>query len=446
MGAVMGAKRLKAVVLRPGQRPPVHDPSALEELTADYARRIAHNDLSRWQHQPPGFSCWIYLHGLDAALCVDNYQKSAFDGLAAFQEANYLARPIQELGCPGCPSNCIKAIHPLDAVDLDPRASGIHQEIAGAMGPNIGVGDLDIVLRANNLCNQLGMDPTSLGFTISFTMELFERGLLSAQDNGGHALHFGDGAGALRLTEDIAWRRGLGNLLAEGSKRAADQIGGDAPRYAMHVKGLELVPFEPRSQTNLALGYAVAPIGPRYDICEHDWDFDTQVGWSHTLDLSRTLGILERISMSYIGPEKVRNFKALFNLWSAADTLDLCIFAIAPTRLLSLEQMAALLHAVTGWETSAYEIMRIGERRNHLMRWYNHREGITAARRPSPRTILRGANSRGSAAGRPIEPGGISPGHCHLLCHDGVGRARRSDGGNAVRCRSRVGAGRESNA
>ena len=215
--------------MRPGQRPPVHDPSALEELTADYARRIAHNDLSRWQHQPPGFSCWIYLHGLDAALCVDNYQKSAFDGLAAFQEANYLARPIQEIGCPGCPSNCIKAIHPLDGVDLDPRASGIHQEIAGAMGPNIGVGDLDIVLRANNLCNQLGLDPTSLGFTISFAMELFERGLLSAQDNGGHALHFGDGAGALRLTEDIAWRRGLGNLLAEGSKRAAEQIGGDAP-------------------------------------------------------------------------------------------------------------------------------------------------------------------------------------------------------------------------
>ena len=65
----------------------------------------------------------------------------------------------------------------------------------------------------------------------------------------------------------------------------------------------------------------------------------------------------------------MRNFKALFNLWSAADALDLCIFAIAPTRLLSLEQMAALLRAVTGWETSAYEIMRIGERRNHLMRW-----------------------------------------------------------------------------
>jgi aldehyde:ferredoxin oxidoreductase len=150
-------------------------------------------------------------------------------------------------------------------------------------------------------------------------------------------------------------------------------------RIVLHVKGLELVPFEPRSQTNLALGYAVAPIGPRYDICEHDWDFDTQVGWEHTLALSRTLGILERIPMQEISPRKVRNFKALVTLWSAADALDFCIFAIAPTRLLSLAQMSEMLRAVTGWETSSYEIMRFGERRLHLMRWYNLREGRTAA-------------------------------------------------------------------
>lgn len=379
MGAVMGAKRLKAVALRPGARPPVHDPARLQAITTDFARRIPQNDLSRWQYNPPGFSCWIYLHGLDAALCADNYQHSSFAGLEAFKEENYLARPTAELGCPGCPNNCIKAIQPLNAPDLDPRAGGIHQEIAGSMGPAIGVGDLDVVLRANNLCNQLGLDPTSLGFTLSFAMECFQRGLLRPEQNGGQALSFGNGPAALAMVEAIAYRRGLGDLLAEGSKRAAEMIGGDAPRYAMQVKGLEIVPFEPRSQTNLALGYAVAPIGPRYDICEHDWDFDTQVGWRHTLDLSRTLGILERIPMNAVGPEKVRNFKALFTLWSAADALELCIFAIAPTRLLSLEQMAQMVAAVTGWETSAYEIMRMGERRIHLMRWYNHREGLTAA-------------------------------------------------------------------
>lgn len=403
MGAVMGSKRLKAVVLRPSAPPPVVDRGALEALTDDFARRILHNDLSLWQQRPPGFSCWIYLHGLDAALCADNYQHSSFAGLEAFKEDAYLARPITELGCPGCPNQCIKAIHPRDGADLDPRASGIHQEIAGAMGPAIGVGDLDAVLRANNLCNQLGLDPTSLGFTIAFAMELFERGILQPAANRGQPLRFGDARAALQLVEDIAYRRDLGDLLAEGSKRAAEQIGGEAPRYAMQVKGLELVPFEPRSQTNLALGYAVAPIGPRYDICEHDWDFDTQVGWAHTLELSRTLGILERISMNYIGPEKVRSFKALLTLWSAADALDLCIFAIAPTRLLSLEQMAQMVRSVTGWETSSHELMRIGERRLHLMQWYNRREGLSAAEDRLPERFYTEAITEGPRAGDRID-------------------------------------------
>ena len=144
----------------------------------------------------------------------------------------------------------------------------------------------------------------------------------------------------------------------------------------MHVKGLEMVCFEPRTQTNLAMGFATAPIGPRYDICEHDWDFDTKVGWEHTLDSSRTLGILQRIPMQSTDESKVRNFKALNVLWSGADALDLCIFAIAPTRVLTLVEMTSLVGAITGWETSGHEIMRIGERRLHLMRMYNLREGL----------------------------------------------------------------------
>ena len=159
----------------------------------------------------------------------------------------------------------------------------------------------------------------------------------------------------LKLTDlaeaDIVGRP-VGDLLAEGSRLAAKRLGGEAERYALHVKGIEMVSFEPRTQTNLALGYATAPIGPRYDICEHDWDFDTVTGWDHTLKFSRTLGILERIPMQHTGKDKVRNYKALNTIWSACDTLDLCIFASAPTRLLSLENIAALIGAVTGWETS----------------------------------------------------------------------------------------------
>ena len=254
----------------------------------------------------------------------------------------------------------------------------IHQEIMGTLGPNCGVADLDAIFEANILCNEYGMDPTSLGFTLSMAMECLERRCIDEQTIG-LPLWFGDFRAMLRMMHQVAQREGFGNVLAEGVRRAAAQIGSEAERYAMHVKGLEMVCFEPRTQTNLALGYATAPIGPRYDICEHDWDFDTQVGWEHTLDSSRTLGILERVPMQHLGADKVRNFKALASLWSAADALDLCIFAIAPTRVLTLDEMAEMLSAVTGWNTSSYELMRFGERRLHLMRAYNLREGLTAA-------------------------------------------------------------------
>ncbi len=238
--------------------------------------------------------------------------------------------------------------------------------------------DLDAVLKANVLCNEFGLDPTSLGFTLSMAMECVERGLLD-EATAGLPLRFGNAGAMLAMIERIARRQGFGDVLAEGSKRAAESIGGEAPQYALHVKGQEMVCFEPRTQTNLALGYATAPIGPRYDINEHDWDFDTEVGWEHTLNSSRTLGILERVPMDDQGLDKVRNFKALATLWSAADALDLCIFAIAPTRVFTLEDMAAMLGAVTGWITSSYELMRFGERRLHLMRVYNLREGLSAA-------------------------------------------------------------------
>jgi len=119
-------------------------------------------------------------------------------------------------------------------------------------------------------------------------MELFGKGILTGDD--GYAIKFGDADGVEELIINIALRNGLGSLLAEGTRMAAGLIGKGSIRYAMQVKGLEMVPFEPRSQTNLALGYAVAPTGPRYDICEHGWDFDTNVGWDeNAIPLRATL-------------------------------------------------------------------------------------------------------------------------------------------------------------
>lgn len=378
MGAVMGSKRLKAVVVRGDRRPPVADAAACRAITEGYAARLLDNPLTRWQFEPPGFSAWVHTHGTDAALCTRNYRDSLFAGADAYHPDRFMAHYQGVAPCPGCPNDCIKVFGTAVPGVANGSAGGIHQEITGAFGSNLGIADPDVLFAANILCNDLGLDPDSLGFTLSMAMECVEEGLLDESDVG-LPLRFGNAAAALAMTRRIAQREGFGDILAEGTRRAADRIGPDAARFALHVKGVELVPFEPRTQTNLALGYATAPVGPRYEVCEHDWDYDTKVGWPHAMEGSRTLGILRRIPMADLRPEKVRNFKALNDVWSGADVLGLCLFAVAPTRLLKLDEMAELLAAVTGWETSSYEIMRFGERRNHLLRVYNLREGLTAA-------------------------------------------------------------------
>ena len=376
MGAVMGAKKLKTIVLRGGELPPIAHPATFDRINADFARDIPNNTLSNWQKQLPGFAAWVHLHGLDTALDTENFRTASFEGVDAYHEDNWLPLYHGVSPCPGCANDCMKIYHAGD--DLDPRAGAMHQEITGALGPNIGTTDIRVLMRLNSLCHQWGLDPVSLGFTLSFAMEAFENNIITSADTDDLDLRFGNHDAVLEMVRRIVYREDFGDVLAEGCKRAAAKIGQGADRYALQVKGLELVPIEPRSQTNLALGCATAPIGPRYDICEHDWDFDISVGWDHSLEFTRTLGILERIPMEYIGAKKVRNFKVLNNLWSGADALGYCIFAIAPTRALSLQIMTDMLAAITGWETSSYEILRWGERRNHLMRVYNNREGLTA--------------------------------------------------------------------
>ncbi len=396
MGAVMGSKLLKALVIRGGKTVAVADAAACERLTRGFEAGIRDNPLATWQLEVPGFSAWVHTHGIDAALCVRNYRESVFEHAANYRPELFLPHYRGDGDCPGCPNHCIKLLHPVGA-PADSRSGGIHQEVTGALGPNCGVAEPDVVLRANVLCNELGMDPCSLGFTISMAMECAEHGMSIP-------LRFGDGIALLQTIDDIAYRRGaLGNLLAEGVRRAAEALGGDAANWALHVKGLEMVPFEPRTQTNLALGYAVAPVGPRYDICEHDWDYDTEVGWPHSMDQSRTVGILERVPMQRLAVEKVPNCKALMTLWSGADALDFCIFAVAPTRVLTLEQMSSMLAAVTGWRTSSYEIMRYGERRLHLMRVYNLREGHSGSDDILPARFFDEAITQGKWAGTKLD-------------------------------------------
>ena len=176
-GAVMGAKRIKALVFVGGETPPVADPDALAAITRRYAERILDNALTRWQWEPPGFGTWVdgvRLEGYDG---VENYRTSRFPARAGLSVERFLAHMAwNDGGCPGCPNDCIKGF----ATDTSAaaiertraeRGGGLHQEAAGALGTNLGIGDVGAVLRLNDACLRLGMDPVSLGFSLSFAME-----------------------------------------------------------------------------------------------------------------------------------------------------------------------------------------------------------------------------------------------------------------------------------
>jgi aldehyde:ferredoxin oxidoreductase len=386
LGAVMGARRLKAIAIAGrGTATRVVDPGALAATSARYRDSVTSNPVTRWQHEAPGFGAWVG-RAAPGSFSVRNFGTSQFPFADGYAEAAFLARLAwSHDGCPGCPSDCIKGF----ASSTDPavlarfrkrRDGGLHQEAVAALGPNLGLTGADDALALNAACLRLGLDPVSLGFTLSFTMECRERGLLTAADLDGIDLRFGAADAAVAVTQRIARREGAGDWLAEGSRRAAKRLGGETARYALQVKGLEIAPFDPRAQAGLALGFATAPFGPRYDVAEHDADFDDQApAWPHALELSRALGIERRMPARAQTPEKVRSYSILSQFWSALDALLVCPFASAPVRILSLADVAAICRAVTGWEVGDDEVLAWGARRQQLMRIYNLREGLTAA-------------------------------------------------------------------
>jgi aldehyde:ferredoxin oxidoreductase len=353
LGAVLGAKNCKAVVLVGGTAPPAADPHALDEITADYASRIPENPLTLTEFSEPGFGAWP-AEGLEGYLGVRNYS-TAKAAVATFTAPVHRATG----GCPGCPQECLKSFQDSDVGTL-------HQEAVAAFGGMLGIEDLDVVLRANELCHRWGVDPVSMAGVLAFWCEL----------HGG----FGDADALLALAEDVVHGRGDGALLAEGVARAAAVLGQAAEPFAMHSKGVELCGFDPRGNHGLALAYAVHPLGPRYDAVEHDIDFDPVWGNRLFIDGAQDYGCPpDGLPMASLDDTKVEMVAALMELWSGYDAVGLCLFAAPPTRNLTGSSAAALVSAVTGWDVTPAEIREWGRRRLRLMREYNLREGLTSA-------------------------------------------------------------------
>jgi aldehyde:ferredoxin oxidoreductase len=355
LGAVLGSKNLKAVVVVPGDRPPVYDPAGLRQITDEYRGRIAQNSLTAAQLSPTGFGGWFLEPALTGYAAVGNFETSVLPTLAddaADQLALGLVGSSGE--CPGCPNDCIKRY----GNDVDEHLGGLDEEGLAALVLGCGITDLPAALNLHARCQALGLDPVSLSAVWAFLREL-------GRDGDQELAH---------VAEQIATRAPGYEQLGEGVRRLADSLG--EPTAAMHVKGLELPRYDPRASAGQALAYAVSPLGPRYEIVEHDLDFDPEDGPSHGLAQMRTLGTYDWEDMARLDSARVARTTTLLDLWSGLDALGICLFAGPPMRALTQVRVAQLVHAVTGWLTSDYELFLWGRRRWNLMRLYNLREGI----------------------------------------------------------------------
>ncbi|KKM09776.1 aldehyde:ferredoxin oxidoreductase [Clostridiales bacterium PH28_bin88] len=375
MGAVMGSKNLKAIAVRGTNKPEFYNKDTITRLAKHFAANFLENPSVRGTHRL-GTSELVSLQNVTGQLPTRNFRSGYFenaDDISA--EAIHEKLFVKAEGCYACPVTCkrvLKADHPYH---VDPAYGGPEYESIAALGSACGVSDVVAVAKANELCNAFGLDTVSAGMSIAFAMECFENGLISREEANGLELKFGNANAMVRLVEAIAKRDGLGNLLAEGVKRSAEKLGKGSERFAMHVKGAEFPMHEPRVKGMLGLSYAVSPLGADHLTVEHDTDFDFNAPQVF-LDQATPLGLLRRLPTSTIDSDKVRMFCYLQPHFSFLDVLGLCIFTFGPVRFFTMTHLVELVSAITGWETSLWEIMKAGERRVHMLRVFNCREGF----------------------------------------------------------------------
>ncbi len=297
--------------------------------------------------------------------------------------------------CPACQVRCKKVVElENERFKIDRRAGGPEYETLAGFGSFCGIDDLEAISKANEICNFNSLDTISTGVTIAFAMECFENGLLTLEDTGGIDLRFGNAA-MVKVTELIANREGIGDLLADGSRKAAEQIGKGTEEFAMHVKGVEMGMHEPRLKQGLGISYAINPHGGDHMSVHHDTAYAQEGPGINKL---RSLGITDPLKPNDLSPDNVAAVKQSHLSRLLNDSLVMCHFV--PW---SLNHEVELMQYLTGWDFTAVEAMRVGERVATMSRVFNMREGLTAADDSLPKRFF-SPTPRGALKDTAIDP------------------------------------------
>ena len=363
MGAVMGAKKLKAVVCLGEETSITYADPELLKAVGKWHRKAISEHMPNVNLSKNGTPMHVMTLQNGGMLPTRNWREGVFEHAEAIGVPGYEKILEGRHTCYKCSMACKRIVKN----SSEKRYGGPEFETLAAYGSMCGVGDLALVNKCHERSNALGLDTISAGGVVAFAMELAEEGILDKKELQG----FGDGKGMLELLEKIARREGIGDTLAEGSVLAAKKIGKGAEKFVCTVKGQEPGYHDPRGKTGVGLGFALSPTGADHIEAPHDVAFQ-----GAAVNLIKPIGILESPKPLETDIGKVRFFVETQKTWAMNNTLSLCNFVVRPIFAMTYDKLVESVKAITGWETSLYELLMGGERSIVLARMFNIREGF----------------------------------------------------------------------
>jgi len=378
VGAVMGSKNLKAVAVRGTGGLSVAEGDEFFELAARTRRELAQdagsNTLHRWgtSGSLPALNDMKMLPSYNFnQVTIDDAEKLSGQYL---EDEGYLTG---RESCFACSTACHRFVRTLEHKFGEVRDSGPELETVMSLGAECGIIDTEAVIKGNQLCNDYGMDVISVGHVISWAMECYEKGLIKGKQADDLDLHFGNVESQLELIRRIAFREGiLGDLLANGTRQAAEEVGGDSWKWAIQAKGLEQSGVDTRMAKAYALAFAVNPRGPDHLMTETFAEF----GFTE-----EARALIKKITgdEKFADPTLVEK-RADIVLWhedcyAATEALGFCVFTSTAAFAVNPQNMSQLFGHALGVEFSEEELMRAGRRTVNLERCFNVREGALRA-------------------------------------------------------------------
>jgi aldehyde:ferredoxin oxidoreductase len=407
MGLVMASKNLKAIVVRGSKKPEIADPKKLVEINRTGPKLIPENpDMDAIAKH--GTANVLMPQNMTGTLPTNNYNEGQFEYAEDISGERMTESVLKERDtCYACVVRCKRVVEITEGpYKVDPLYGGPEYETLSTFGSYCGIQDMAAVSLANQICNMHGIDTIACGATIAFAMECYEKEIIGPAQTGGIELRFGDTQAMLDTLQQIVANSGpLGSVLSQGSERAAKVWGPEADECLITVKGGEAPAHMPHAKRSLALIYAVNPFGADHQSSEHDPMYEEGTAQLY-LDRLAELDLKDPPPYGSFGAEKVRFATYTQIFYSLLDTLELCQFVWGPAwTLYGPSETVDFVNAVTGWNVSLYELMKVGQRRLNMLRAFNAREGFNRKDDKLPKKFFKALQGTGPTAGVAIDPG-----------------------------------------